>query len=84
MSETWVDIRRYHYTDLDPDTATQVYADFTPPTNLDLFVQNNNNLVYRARPRYNSEYLYNVPELQRIGALATDYHTKPVWFATNQ
>jgi hypothetical protein len=37
--------------------------------------------VYRARPRYNSEYLYNVAELDRIGALALDYHTKEMWFS---
>lgn len=75
--ETWVDIRRYHYTD--QENGTQVYADFTLPTGVDLFINNNNKPVYRARPRYNSEYLYNVKELERIGALALDYHTKEQW-----
>jgi hypothetical protein len=81
MHETWVDIRRYHYTDLDPATGKQVYSDFTLPTGTNLFINNNNKPVYRARPRYNSEYLYNIPELERIGALALDYHTVEQWFS---
>ncbi|HEX2607649.1 MAG TPA: SusD/RagB family nutrient-binding outer membrane lipoprotein [Flavisolibacter sp.] len=77
--ETWVDMRRFHYTD--SEGGKQVYANFTPPTATELYVNNNQKLVYRARPRYNSEYLYNIPELDRIGALALDYHTLPTWFA---
>jgi hypothetical protein len=77
--ETWVDMRRYHYTD--QENGVQVYADFVPPSGIDLFVNNNNKLVYRARPRFNSEYLYNVKELERIGAIALDYHTKEQWFS---
>jgi hypothetical protein len=80
LHETWTDMRRYHYTDPEAGVTGQVYADFTPPSGIDLFVNNNNKLVYRARPRYNSEYLYNVAELQRIGALDLDYHTKEQWF----
>lgn len=81
LVETWVDMRRFHYTDLDPITGQQVYADFTPPSGLDLYVNNNSKVVYRARPRYNSEYLYNVAELQRIGAIALDYNTVEQWFS---
>ena len=80
LVETWVDIRRYHY-NADTDAGNPVYADFTPPSGSNLFVNNNNKLVYRARPRYNSEYLYNVKELERIGAIALDYHTKEMWFS---
>lgn len=77
--ETWTDMRRYHYTDLDPATGKQVYAGFTLPNVLTSF--NNGKLAYRARPRYNSEYLYNIPALQAIGALAPDYFTKEHWFS---
>ena len=77
--ETWVDMRRYHYTD--QENGIQVYTDYVPPSGIDLFVNNNNKLVYRARPRFNSEYLYNVKELERIGAIALDYHTKEQWFS---
>jgi Starch-binding associating with outer membrane len=80
LVETWVDLRRYHY-NADEDNGNPVYADFTPPSGVQLYVNNNNKLVYRARPRYNSEYLYNVAELDRIGALALDYHTKEMWFS---
>lgn len=77
--EIWNDMRRFHYTDT--ENGVQVYTNFTPPSGANLFVNNNNKLVYRARPRYNSEYLYNVSELDRIGALALDYHTKEMWFS---
>lgn len=79
--ETWVDIRRFHYTDPDPSTGQQVYANFIPPTTTELYINNNGKRVYRARPRFNSEYLYNIPALNAIGALALDYHTIPTWFA---
>ena len=79
FNETWTDMRRYHYTDKDPITGNQVYAGFTLPNVLTVY--NNGKPVYRARPRYNSEYLYNIPALQKIGALASDYHTKEQWFS---
>jgi hypothetical protein len=80
LHETWTDMRRYHYTDADPSGTGQVYSDFVPPSGIDLYINNNGKLTYRARPRYNSEYLYNVDELKRIGALELDYHTKEMWF----
>ncbi|MBC7949556.1 MAG: SusD/RagB family nutrient-binding outer membrane lipoprotein [Chitinophagaceae bacterium] len=78
---TWADMRRYHYTDLDPSTSQQVYAGFVVPSGTNLYTNNSGKLVYRTRPRYNSEYLYNIPELQRIGALLNDYHTRETWFS---
>ena len=80
LVETWVDIRRYHYTDPEGGTARQVYADFSPPAVGDRYITNNGNVVYRARPRYNSEYLYNVDALQLVGALDPAYNTKEMWF----
>jgi hypothetical protein len=77
--ETWTDMRRYHYNkDLDAITGKPVYAGFNLPATLTIY--NNGKPVYRSRPRYNSEYLYNIPALQTIGALASDYHTKEQWF----
>lgn len=77
--ETWADLRRFAYNQVpDERTGQPVYQGFTlPPT---LSGNNQGRLVYRARPRYNSEYVWNRDELDRIGALAGDYHTKPVWF----
>lgn len=79
----WADMRRYHYTDLDPATGQQVYVGFTPPSGSSLHATNLGKLVYRCRPRYNSEYLYNIPSLTSIGAYppGNDYHTKECWFS---
>jgi hypothetical protein len=81
VTEVWVDMRRYHYTDLDPTTGQQVYREFAPPTGIDLYTNNLGKWIYRVRPRYNSEYLYNVDELNRLGAFAPDYITKECWFS---
>ena len=76
-NELWMDMRRYHYTDLDPVSGTQVFRGFAPPTTL--FSMNAGKVVQRIRPRYNSEYVWNIPSLQAIGGLADDYHTVPLW-----
>lgn len=81
VTEVWVDMRRYHYTDLDLATGQQVYREFAPPTGIDLYTNNFGKWIYRVRPRYNSEYLYNVDELNRLGAFAPDYITKECWFS---
>jgi hypothetical protein len=76
-NELWLDMRRYHYTDLDPVSGVEVFRGFTPPTTL--YPDNGGALVQRIRPRYNSEYVWNRPGLDAIGGLALDYHTKPMW-----
>lgn len=81
VGETWVDMRRYHYTDIDPATGQQVYTDFVAPSGTDLHPGNNNKLVYRTYPRYNSEYVWNVESLKKIGADQTDFHTVECWFS---
>lgn len=78
--ETWVDMRRYHYTDAD-ERGNQVYRDFTPPSGTVLWPDNNGKLVYRVRYRFNSEYVWNINELRALGADALDWHTKEVWFS---
>ena len=79
--ETWTDMRRYHYIDLDKTTGKQVYTDFIAPSGTGLFEDNGGKLVYRMRPRFNSEYVWNINELGRIGATQLDYHTKEQWFS---
>jgi hypothetical protein len=69
-NELWMDMRRFHY---DPT----VFRGFTPPTTL--YGDNGGKIVYRIRPRYNSEYVWNYASLQAIGADAVDYHTKLLW-----
>ncbi len=76
-NELWMDMRRYHYTDLDLVSGTQVFRGYAPPTTL--YVDNGGKLVQRIRPRYNSEYVWNRASLNVIGGLAADYHTVPLW-----
>ncbi len=81
VSETWTDLRRFHYTDLDPATGRSVYYPFTPPSGLDLWNDNGGEFSYRVRPRYNSEYIWNISEITKIGGHTTNYHTKKMWFS---
>lgn len=77
--ETWVDMRRYHYTDIDPATNAPVYKNWTIPAGIP--ASQNGKLAYRIRPRYNSEYVWNLDELKRIGATDPNYHTVLMWFS---
>jgi hypothetical protein len=77
FNELWMDMRRYHYTDIDPASGKEVFIGFTTPTTL--YPDNNGKVAQRIRPRYNSEYVWNQVGLQPIGGLAPDYHTVPLW-----
>ena len=72
-------MRRFHYSD--SYDGMPVYRDFVVPSGFDLFPDNGGKLVYRMRPRFNSEYVWNINELTRIGATTNDYHTKEMWFS---
>ena len=78
-NEEWMDMRRYHYTDIDPATGQQIFPGFTPPSTTLLYADNNGKVAQRIRPRYNSEYVWNTAALDAIGARVLDYHTKPIW-----
>ena len=69
--EQWADLRRYNYS---PEVFTSItFPQFLP-------VANNGLLAQRIRPRFNSEYAWNIEALRPLGGLELDYHTKPVWF----
>ncbi|MEO8577223.1 MAG: RagB/SusD family nutrient uptake outer membrane protein [Gemmatimonadales bacterium] len=76
-NEQWMDLRRYHYTDVDPASGKQVYPGYAFPTNL--YPDNGGKITYRIRPRFNSEYVWNRAGLEPIGGLNLDYHTKILW-----
>ncbi|MEJ2883788.1 SusD/RagB family nutrient-binding outer membrane lipoprotein [Pedobacter sp. GR22-6] len=78
--ETWTDLRRFHYTDLDPKTNQQVFRGFAPPDVSRLSADNLGKVVYRFRPRYASEYVWNIEALKKIGGTDIDFTTKPTWF----
>jgi hypothetical protein len=81
--EQWMDMRRFHYTDVYAGETRQVFPGFAPPTILD--ADNGGKVVHRLRPRYNSEYVWNRAGLKAIntgnseGGLAGDYHTVELW-----
>jgi hypothetical protein len=83
--ETWVDMRKFHYNDIDPLTGKRVYAALRlpdPAVSTELIPTNLGQYTYRFRPRFNSEYLYDIPELTRIGAYQyPEYNTYKPWFA---
>ncbi|HEX2693821.1 MAG TPA: SusD/RagB family nutrient-binding outer membrane lipoprotein [Gemmatimonadaceae bacterium] len=76
-NEMWMDMRRYHYTDVDPVSGVEIFRGFAPPS--PLYPLNAGKVVQRIRPRYNSEYVWNFESLQAIGGDADDYHTVPLW-----
>lgn len=71
--EAWVDLRRFKY-------DTQVFTTYVIPTTAQYFPDNNGKLAYRARPRYNSEYVWNREALNTFGGNNADYHTYEPWF----
>jgi hypothetical protein len=80
FNEAWTDLRRYHYTDLEPGSTTdQVFRGFRIPDPARLFTQNQGLPIYRLRPRYNSEYVWNIEALKKIGGDRENYHTDEMW-----
>ncbi|WP_288427226.1 SusD/RagB family nutrient-binding outer membrane lipoprotein [uncultured Spirosoma sp.] len=70
--EQWSDLRRYNY-------SAEIFTGFQLPQTF--ATVNNGKPAQRLRPRYNSEYVWNIDALAKIGGLELDYHTKPVWFS---
>lgn len=81
VGETWVDMRRFHYTDVEAATGKQVYVDFVLPSGADLHPNNMGKPVYRTYPRYNSEFVWNLDAMRKLGADKDDFHTVELWFS---
>lgn len=77
FAEAWMDQRRYDYIARDPISGTQVFRGYAFPTNW--YPDNNGQPVQRLRARYNSDYVWNRDELAKIGGLALNFHTVPMW-----
>ena len=73
--EAWTDMRKYKYDNVN------IYKTMVIPTGSGLFADNGGKLPYRVRPRFNSEYMWNLAALQAIGADKIDYHTVEMWFS---
>jgi hypothetical protein len=72
--ENWVDMRRYNYDET-------IYVGFKKLDPIALYPDNGGKLAERVRPRFNSEYLWNVDALAAVGGFDQNYHTKKCWFS---
>lgn len=77
--ETWSDLRKYNYIVGDAKGNNPYFNTFIFP--ISFFSDNGGKPAQRERPRYNSEFIWNVDALQKIGADKIDYHTVPMWFS---
>ncbi|TPE46311.1 SusD/RagB family nutrient-binding outer membrane lipoprotein [Pontibacter mangrovi] len=75
--DTWSDMRRYHYDQ--GNEANPVYVGFELPE--ELYSTNQEKPAYRARPRFNSEYMWNKEALEKLGGFEENYHTFETWFS---
>jgi hypothetical protein len=78
--EQWMDMRRFHYTDTYPGEALQAFPGFQVPNVL--YGLNGGRVIYRLRPRYNSEYVWNsegLSNIKPVSGLADDYQTSELW-----
>jgi len=77
--ETWSDLRKYNYNEGDSKGNNPYLGTFVFPTSF--FADNGGKPAQRFRPRYNSEYIWNVEALKKIGADQLNYHTVKMWFS---
>jgi hypothetical protein len=75
MPEVWTDLRRYNY-------DGNIFMGFEVPQNLT--PENNGKTVQRCLPTSFSEEDWNSAAFRANGGYEIDYHTKPMWFATNE
>lgn len=77
--ETWCDLRKFNYNVGDAAGNNPYLGVFVFPTTF--FPDNGGKPGQRYRPRFNSEYLWNLDALKKVGGDKVDYHTYPMWFA---
>lgn len=77
--ETWTDLRKYNYNVGDTKGNNPYFGTYFFPTSFS--ADNGGKPAQRHRPRYNSEYLWNLEALKKIGADKIDYHTVKMWFS---
>lgn len=75
--EQWNDLRKYHY---DP-TVFKTFYRLGVNSASEIDTRNMGKLAYRVRPRFNSEYVWNLKELAKWGGVFNDYHTYELWFS---
>lgn len=84
---SWTSDITYHKPDSDPN---RIYKGFYLPSadvlnrRTKMATINQGSPYFRLRPRYNSEYMWNLPSLKKILPIpgdAENYHTSMVWFS---
>lgn len=73
--ESWVDMRRHNY-------SPEVYTGLTYPKNSKFAAADKLSGRWISRMIYDpqTEYIYNLPEIQRLGAQADDWVVKKMWW----
>lgn len=77
--ETWCDLRKYNYNVGDAFGNNPYAGAYVFPASF--YPDNGGKPAQRYRPRYNSEYLWNLEALKKIGGDKSDYHTYKMWFS---
>ncbi len=84
---SWTNDITFHKSDSDPN---RIYKGFYLPSadvlnrRVKFAATNQGAPYYRLRPRYNSEYMWNLPSLKNLQPIpgdAENYHTSMVWFS---
>lgn len=73
--EAWTDLRRYNYN-------SNIFMGYALPASL--APENSGKPVQRCLPPSFSEEDWNSAAFRAIGGYDVDYHTKPMWFTTDQ
>lgn len=77
--ETWSDLRKYNYNEGDSKGNNPYLNVFFYPATF--YADNGGKPIQRYRPRYNSEYIWNLEALKKIGGDQPNYHTFKMWFS---
>jgi hypothetical protein len=71
--EAWVDIRRH-------DWSTTVYPGLTRPANVDETIYGEDKWISRIPYNMETEYIYNLPEIERLGAKDPAFLATKLWW----
>lgn len=71
--EAWVDVRRYGWSD-------DIYPELTRPTNVLESVYGENLWISRIPYNMETEYIYNLPEIERLGAKDPEFLATKLWW----
>lgn len=74
--EPWVDMRRH-------DWSTSIYPGLTRPANVNEAAFGTDQWIARIPYNMETEYIYNLPEIERLGAKDPAFLAKKLWWMKN-